>query len=113
MCDRHSEYLLQLMRHIRIDSLGKCHRNRREKEHPALQAQVWAADPHPLSVASYLMSDLASISSLLRRCILQRDSAAIKHRTRTASGGAAAAYRRSGGSRRCASGSSRGTTSSL
>ncbi len=38
-CDRHNRYLEQLMKHMPIDSMGQCFRNRRERQHPALNAK--------------------------------------------------------------------------
>ncbi len=38
-CERHGGYLARLMKHMRIDSMGRCHRNRDELAHPALQAR--------------------------------------------------------------------------
>ena len=39
-CERHGNYLEELMRHMRIDSMGGCYSNRNEGEHPALSAKV-------------------------------------------------------------------------
>ena len=51
-CERHGGYLAELMKHMAIDSMGGCYRNRNEMEHPALQAKdmdgIWwgtSADP--------------------------------------------------------------------
>jgi hypothetical protein len=38
-CERHGGYLSQLMKHMKIDSMGGCHRNRDERKHPALKAK--------------------------------------------------------------------------
>ncbi len=35
-CERHNGYLAELMKHMRVDSMGRCHRNRDELAHPAL-----------------------------------------------------------------------------
>lgn len=36
-CERHNLYLAELMKHIKIDSMGGCYRNSDEQNHPALR----------------------------------------------------------------------------
>lgn len=36
-CERHGGYLQELMKHMHIDNMGGCYRNRDEMDHPALQ----------------------------------------------------------------------------
>jgi hypothetical protein len=41
VCERHGNYLGELMEHMRIDSMGGCYRNRDENSHPALLVKVY------------------------------------------------------------------------
>ena len=50
-CERHGGYLQELMRLMRIDSMGRCYRNREEGDHPALRATdvdgIWWGEGGP------------------------------------------------------------------
>ena len=37
--ERHGDFLKQLMKHMKVDSMGKCFTNRKEDKHPTLQAK--------------------------------------------------------------------------
>jgi hypothetical protein len=39
-CERHGNYLGELMKHMQIDSMGGCYHTRDENSHPAVQAKV-------------------------------------------------------------------------
>jgi hypothetical protein len=51
-CERHGGYLGKLMKHMRIDSMGACYRNRDEGKHPALNVTdldgIWWGKGRPL-----------------------------------------------------------------
>ena len=54
-CGRHDNYLERLMRVIKIDSMGGCHRNRDEATHPGLRVEdrdgIWWGRGQPVPVA--------------------------------------------------------------
>jgi hypothetical protein len=51
-CNRHDDYLAELMKHIKIDSMGGCYHNKNEMEHPAWKLKDfdsiwWGANGEP------------------------------------------------------------------